>query len=303
MTENTIIGVAMGAALVLIMFSMGLVLTVRDFARVAYAPRAVLFGVAAQVILLPLIAGASVYAFDLSIAAGVGLLLVAICPGGPVSNFFSYVSRGDAALSVTLTLMSTILSLTTLPAIFAWSPMRDFAHGNDTPIGFILKSLLMGVVLPTIVGMIVRIWWPRAAARSAQYLERIGVSLILVVLTLMMYGNRSFYADMTAIVLAAVVFVNIGGMTVGYLLAGMTRQARSTRITYAFEVGLQNVPLASVLAYGLFRTPGNEFLAVVIAVIGLYAIVSVVSALGASFLFKQAVPSVIDGAPATANPK
>jgi BASS family bile acid:Na+ symporter len=289
-SEDAIIGVVMGAALIFIMFSMGLVLTATDFARVVRAPRVVFLGTVAQVVVLPLVAVITVVMSNPPSAVAVGLVLVAICPGGPVSNFFSHVSRGDAALSVTLTLVSTLLSLATLPVIFAWTPMRDAVQGIDTPTGFILQSLVVGVAMPTAAGMMVRLRWPKIAARAARLLEKVGLLLIFVVLSLLMFKNRTFYADTSTALIASVMLVNVGGMVAGYALAAAASMPRATRVTYAFEVGLQNIPLASVLAHGLFSRAGDGTSAVVMAVVGLYAVVSIASALSSVFLFKRMLP-------------
>lgn len=290
MSQGATIGALMAAALVSIMFGMGLLLRREDFARVRLMPRAVLIGSAAQMILLPGLAVVAIVMFGLPAAAGVGLLLVAICPGGPISNFFSHVSGGDGALAVTLTVVSKILCLVSLPAFFTWTPLANYAGMEAVPGVYIMKSLLLGVMLPIAAGMVVRARWPRFAARAGGWLERLGFLLILAVLSMIMYQNRAFYAGITTTLLLAVMFVNVGGMIAGHLLARLSGQPRSIRITYAYEVGLQNIPLATVLAYGLFSAGDPRALVIIEAVIGLYAIVSITSALAGITWFRRSQP-------------
>lgn len=289
MTEDAIIGAVMGAALIFVMFSMGLQLTWLDFRRVALMPGAVFLGMVAQMIVLPAIALAAVYLVDLPAPAAIGILLVAICPGGPVSNFFSHISGGNAALSVTLTMMTTLSSIVTLPAFFLWTPLGEYAQGTEVPALYILKSLFIGVVVPTVVGMIVRAFRHSFAVRIAQRSERLGLFLIFVVLSLILYKNRAFYGDITAGLLVSVAAVNVGGMLGGYALGAMFAQPRSTKITFAYEVGLQNIPLATVLAFGLFANDPRQ-LTIIAAVVGLYAVASIIGALGGVFAFKQLFP-------------
>lgn len=291
MSQSAVIGALMGAALISIMFGMGLLLGREDFRRVRLAPRAVFIGSAAQMLLLPSLAVIGMTIFGLPAAAGVGLLLVAICPGGPISNFFSHVSGGDGALAVTLTVVSKILCLVSLPAFFTWTPLANYAGIETVPALYILKSLLIGVVAPIATGMVVRHWRPDFAKRAGGWLERLGFLLILGVLSLIMYHNRESYAGLTTTLLMAVMFVNVGSMVAGHFLARITGQPQSIRITYAYEVGLQNIPLATVLAYGLFSAGDPRSLVIIEAVIGLYAIVSISSALAGIAWFRRGAPA------------
>lgn len=297
MIDIVVIKVIMACVLLSIMFSVGLVLTAQDFKRVALMPLTVALGLFAQMFLLPLLAYIAIRGLGLETAAAIGILLMAICPGGPVSNFFSYVSGGDAALALTLTVTNTLLCLASIPAFFIWTFLGAHAGGVDVPTLYIIKTLLIQVIAPTALGMIVRAYKPGFAAAAAKYTEKAGMALIMVMLCIIMVNNRAVFKDSAALLLAAVIFVNVGGMIVGYLWAALFRRSRDVRKTFSFEVGLQNIPLATVLSLGMFASDERQ-LAIVMAVVGLYAIISVVSAVCGIFVFKKYLPTAAAAAEA-----
>src|SRR3989339_1604694 len=123
----------MTVVLLFLMFSMGLVTTLQDFRRVMLTSFTMAVGVAAEVFLVPLIALLAVRALDLPPAVAIGIMLLAICPGGPISNFFSHISGGNPALALTLTVITTFLSLVTMPAFFTWTFLGAHAGGVSVP--------------------------------------------------------------------------------------------------------------------------------------------------------------------------
>lgn len=286
MVNDAVIQVVMGSVLLFVMFSMGLVLTWQDFRRVAQMPRTVALGLAAQIILLPLLAIFAIHALGLPTAAAIGVLLVAICPSGPTSNFFSYIAGGDLALSLTLNAMVTLLSLVTLPLLFSWTFLRAHAVGVDIPALYIVKALLLSIVVPTLAGMLIRARRPAFAGRTVKYTEKIGPMLIMLVVALMFIKNRAVLGETGGLLLASAAVVNVGGMLVGYFWAALFRLGADVKKTFSFEVGLQNIPLATTLAYGLFSADERR-LAVILTVIVLYGVMSLISALGGFFIFKK----------------
>lgn len=294
MNWDIVLNATMGIVLLLVMFSMGLSLTPADFKRVALMPLTVALGLAAQLLFLPLVAFAVLRAMGLPEAAAVGLMLVAVCPSGPTSSFFTHISGGDLALSMTLNAGTTLLSIATLPVMFALTLLGAHANGAEVPAVFILKSMSIGVVLPTALGMSLRAWRPAAAAHAAKYSEKAGTGLILFGLAVMIIKNRAIFDDMGWELLAAVLALNVGGMVVGYALGKIFKRGLPVRKTLAFEVGLQNIPLASLLAFGLFSAEPGQ-LSVILAVISMYAILSILSALAGVFVFKR-IPAGINAA-------
>jgi len=280
----------MTVVLLFLMFSMGLVTTLQDFRRVMLTPFTMAVGVAAEVFLVPLIALLAVRALDLPPAVAIGIMLLAICPGGPISNFFSHISGGNPALALTLTVITTFLSLVTMPAFFTWTFLGAHAGGVSVPAKYIMKILLVSVIAPTILGMIVRAKKPEFAARVVKYTEKLGALMILSVIILMFINNRAAFRDIGGLMLAVVCLVNVGGMTAGYLWGIMFRRGRVVAKTIVFEIGIQNIPLATIFAYGLFGADKGQ-LSVISAMIVLYGIVAPLSSLGAVYIFKKFLPS------------
>ena len=130
MDQATLIAVGLPAALFLIMVGMGLSLTLHDFREVLVAPRATLFGLVAQIILLPLVGSGLALALDLSPAMAVGLVIIAACPGGTTSNLFTFLGRGDVVLSIVLTVAASLITIVTLPLFAGWALERFGAAGR-----------------------------------------------------------------------------------------------------------------------------------------------------------------------------
>lgn len=288
MSVDTLIKIVMNVALLFVMFSMGLALTLKDFRRVAAMPGPVARGVVGQMLVLPLIGLMIVFSGNLPTFVALGLMLIAVCPGGPISNFFSHVSGGDSALSVTLTTVTTLMSIVTLPLIFEWTPMGEYADASKVPALHVLKSLVIGVLLPISAGMIARRMMPNRADRISPHLGRIGLGLIFVVLGLLMYKNRALYADVTGPLVFSAVSLNVLAMLAGYYLGAVPGGDLRRGITLSYEVGLQNVPLATVIGYSLFtgHDTAESAMTIVLAVVGLYAVSSIATGLLAVAVFK-----------------
>lgn len=284
------IQVIMTVLLLFLMFSMGLVTTLQDFKRVMLTPFTMGVGVIAEVFLVPLIALIAIRALDLPAPVAIGIMLLAICPGGPISNFFSHISGGNPALALTLTVITTFLSLVTMPAFFTWTFLGSHASGLTVPAKYIMKILLISVIVPTILGMIVRAKKPEFAAQVVKYTEKLGAVLIMCVIGLMFVQNRATIRDIGGLMLAVVCLVNVGGMLAGYLWGTIFRRGRVVAKTIVFEIGIQNIPLATVFAYGLFGAD-KAVLAVITSMIVLYGIVAPLSSLAAVYIFKKFLPS------------
>lgn len=297
MNLDAVINVAMGMVMMLLLFSMGLALTVADFKRVTLMPLTVTLGLVAQMVLLPLAAFLVARALGVPDAVAVGMMLVAICPSGATSNFFTYLSGGELALSMTLNATVTLLCLATLPAFFTFTFLAAYAVGAETPSLYIIKTMLVGLVAPAALGMVIRAWKPAFAGRVAKYTEKAGTWLILVVLALLIFKSRGVLGETAGRLVAVVLALNVSGMAAGYGLGALFGRSLAVRKTFTFEVGMQNIQLAVVLAMGLFA-PDPQLLSVVLAVIAVYAVVSVSTALCCVYFFKR-MPSGA-GAPAAA---
>jgi bile acid:Na+ symporter, BASS family len=230
-----------------IMFSMGVTLSAADFARVLLRPRAVLVGMVLQFTIMPL-AGwgiAKLFAFPPEIAAGV--ILIGTCPGGVASNVITFLSRGDVALSVSMTACSTLLAPVMTPL---W---MSLLAGTTIPVAFdtMMWSIINIVILPTAGGLIVSTLLERKKLRR-QWLDpalsAVAIVAICVVIGIIVAGARQDLLSVGLLVVAAAALHNAFGYAVGYGLARAARLSEAECRTISIEVGMQNGGMGAGLA-------------------------------------------------------
>ncbi|MHA7144584.1 bile acid:sodium symporter family protein [Arthrobacter sp. TmT3-37] len=229
-----------------IMFGMGLTLTPVDFALVGKRPIPVVIGVAAQYVIMPLLGWGVSMALGLPPALAAGVILVGCCPGGTASNVVSYLARGDVALSVAMTSVSTILAPVLTPLLTLWLAGR-YMPVDAAAIGL---SILQIVLIPVVAGLVVRYFLPRLVERLLPALPWISVGAITVVVIAVVSGSAGIIFSAGLLVFAAVILHNGLGYALGYGAARAFRLPTPARRTTAIEVGMQN----SGLAAGLART-------------------------------------------------
>lgn len=229
-----------------IMFGMGLTLTPVDFALVAKRPIPVVIGVVAQYVIMPLLGWGVSMALGLPPALAAGVILVGCCPGGTASNVVSYLARGDVALSVAMTSVSTILAPVLTPLLTLWLAGR-YMPVDAAAIGL---SILQIVLIPVVAGLVVRYFLPRLVERLLPALPWISVAAITVVVIAVVSGSAGIIFSAGLLVFAAVILHNGLGYALGYGAARAFRLPTPARRTTAIEVGMQN----SGLAAGLART-------------------------------------------------
>lgn len=234
----------------LIMFGMGLTLRLPDFTLVITRPLPVLLGVLAQYAVMPLAGLAVATALNLPDELTVGVVLVGCVPGGTASNVVAYLARADVALSVTMTSISTLLAPIVTPLLTLW------LVGARLPVDAagMAVSMVQIVLVPVILGLLVRAFLPRAVAALLPVLPWFSVAAISIVVAIVVSLSAERLIDAGLIVLAAVVLHNGLGLLLGYLAARLTGQPERVARTVAIEVGMQNSGLASGLA-ATFFTP------------------------------------------------
>ncbi len=251
-------------ALMLIMFGMGLTLEPADFLRVVRKPKAKLVGLFCQLVLLPLTALALVLAFGLQGELAVGMLLIAACPGGATSNIISHLSRGDTALSVSLTAVSSLETVFTIPLVVGTALTHFMATEAQVPFRFVetVMQLSLVVLLPVGIGMTVRTKAPRFAATARKPFTVISVVfLVLIILLAVLKEDR--LADHFQQVGLPVLLLNLLTMATGFGVAALARLPRPQQVTVSIESGIQNGTLALGIALGLLDSPAISIPAVV----------------------------------------
>lgn len=246
--DSALTTVGLPLALAIIMFGLGLDLTVADFKRVGRAPRAVAVALACQVVLLPAICFGLVVLFDLPALLGIGMLLLAASPGGTTANLFSHLFRGDVALNITLTAINTVIAVVTLPLITGLAiAFYDRQDDVTMPLVEIVKVFAL-ILLPVGIGMVVNNRAPDFARRMDKPV-RIGSAVILAVLVLgILLDQRENVGDYLADVgLITALFCAIS-LVVGFYVPRAFGVTGPQAIASSMEVGVHNATLAIFVA-------------------------------------------------------
>ncbi|WP_344356996.1 bile acid:sodium symporter family protein [Brachybacterium phenoliresistens] len=245
--------------LAVIMFGMGLTLTLPDFALVARRPLPVLLGVIAQYVIMPLVGlGVSVL-LQLPPELAAGVILVGCAPGGTASNVIAYLAKADTALSVTMTSISTLLAPLLTPVLTLW------LAGQYMPVdgAAMALSIVKIVLVPVILGLVVRLLLGRFVDRILPALPWISVAAIAVVVFAVVGNSAALIASAGLLVLLAVILHNGLGFLLGYGIARALKQPIRSARTVSIEVGMQNSGLAAGLAAQYFSPaaalPGAVF--------------------------------------------
>ncbi|WP_422116393.1 bile acid:sodium symporter family protein [Brachybacterium sp. UNK5269] len=231
-----------------IMFAMGLTLTLPDFALVVRRPLPVLIGVVAQYVIMPLVAVLVTWALQLPAELAVGVILVGCAPGGTSSNVITYLAKGDTALSVTMTSISTLLAPLLTPVLTLW------LAGSLLPVdaGSMAMSIVKMVLIPVIGGLVVRALLRSAIDRILPALPWVSVAGISLVVISVVSGSTEAIVTAGAVVLLAVILHNGIGYLLGYWTARLLKQGERAARTTSIEVGMQNSGLAATLAATAF---------------------------------------------------
>ena len=244
-----------------IMFGMGLTLKAEDFRVVFSRPKDVLVGCLAQFTVMPVLAFLLTRVFRLEPALAIGVILVGCCPGGTASNVITYLAKGDLALSVGMTAVSTLLA-PVLTTLLVWLLAGETV---DVDVIGMLLSILWVVILPIVLGLLVKRFWPRTTERASGYLPALSSLAICVIVLIVIAANAHKLLDGGWVILGVVVLHNICGLAAGYLIGSMLRLTPAKRRAISIEVGMQNSGLASSLAtlhfaaYPLATIPGALF--------------------------------------------
>ncbi|MCG8440050.1 MAG: bile acid:sodium symporter family protein [Pseudomonadales bacterium] len=230
--------------LMLIMFGMGLTLRWDDFRQVFKRPGVIALGVALQYSLMPLLAWTIGRALQLPQELLIGLVVVGACPGGTASNVIAYLARANVALSVSITLTSTLIAVIATP-LLTWCYLGERI---PVPVEGMLVSLLQIVVIPVVAGSALNTFFPRQLATARELFPLLSVIAIVVVIGIIVALNQSRMAEAGIAVFVAVALHNALGLAGGYGIARLLRQDKVTARTLAIEVGMQNSGLGVALA-------------------------------------------------------
>jgi bile acid:Na+ symporter, BASS family len=257
MQSNLFTAVLLPLALSLVMLGMGLSLIPEDFKRIARYPKAVAVGTICQVLLLPLIALLITQIVPMQPTIAVGLIVLALCCGGPSSNLITYLAKGDVALSVSLTAVGSIITVFTIP-VFANLALEHFLGQNaaiEMPIGQTMGQIFLITLLPIAIGMTIRQRFPHIANRLEKVMSRVAAGLLALIIILLVVREGSKLPGFILQVGVGVLLLNVLSMLAGFSIGKVLKLPPSQQICIAIEVGISNGTLALAITAGLLNNP------------------------------------------------
>lgn len=246
--------------LTVLMFDLGLTLEGKDFLLVLQRYKAVIAGMIGQLIVLPALAWCLANAMGLSPIFTIGLVLIACCPGGSSSNIFSMLAKGDVALSVSLTAISSLVTLITVPFIMQWTTAAvGEAIGVTLPVGNLLMQNLVTMLLPILLGIYVRHKWPKAAHKIEGVLSKCAFPALMLLAGIFFVQHRDTIADNLGTLGLAVTVLLLCAIAVAAVLCFLFRLHSQERRTIVIEVGMQNAAQAIAIASSPFVFNDGRF--------------------------------------------
>ena len=260
--EQTLFGISMGQlgryGLVVIMLTMGMHLRLTDFKLLFNRPVSVITGLAGQMLFLPLVAFSLIWLLKPELHIAVGAIVLACCPGAATSNYFSYLVRGDVALSVTLTAISGMLVVITLPLLvnLGFMVFTDSSSDIRLPVLETMLQILQLLILPVAIGMLLRYKLPETIADPLQRLSSgLSFALMMIVVVLSFAGLWGHFGELIVSCGLLAFLTNVITMAAGYGSGVLMKLPLKQRRTLCVEVGIQNFLLAMVIALTVLKNP------------------------------------------------
>ncbi|GAB2778214.1 bile acid:sodium symporter family protein [Rhabdobacter roseus] len=255
MQSNVLTELFLPLALALIMLGMGLSLVTADFKRIVLYPKAVALGILNQIVLLPIIAWLIVLAFGLSNELAVGIIILAACPGGPTSNLIAHLSRGDTALSITLTVVSSAIAVFTIPFLVNLAILHFIPDGQEQvlPIFKTIVSVIIITIIPVALGMGIRSRFPAFAARLERPVRILSAVFLFLIIGAALAKEKENLGEFFRLAGPATLLLNLLTMGVGYGTARLGQLSTKQSLTIAIESGIQNGTLGIAIASTLLQ--------------------------------------------------
>ena len=242
------IGPYISILLGIIMFGMGMTLTLNDFGEVFRQPKSVLIGVLSQFIVMPLLAYALAKGLNLPPEIAIGVILVGACPGGTSSNVMTFLAKGNTALSVAVTSVSTLLAPILTPAII-YVLASEWLEVSASDM---FMSVVKIVLVPIILGLIVQFFLKEQAKKSADIMPLVSVIAIVMIVMAVVAGSKEKIIESGLLIFAVVILHNGLGYLFGFLIAKMFKLNYADQKAISIEVGMQNSGLGAALAAAHF---------------------------------------------------
>jgi BASS family bile acid:Na+ symporter len=252
----------LNAILAVVMFSIALDLKPSDFKALARTPKALLTGMVSQFLVLPVLTYLMLLVTNPQPSIALGLILVAACPGGNISNFITHRAGGNSALSVSMTGIATVAAIFMTPFNVAfwgnlYEPTRAILRQTTLDPVSIAITVFFMLILPLILGIVMNVRRPDLAARIRTTMQRISMAIFIGFIVLALAANWSFFLSFAGAVAGLVVLHNALALSGGYLTATVMRLSEYDRRAITIETGIQNSGLGLVLIFAFFGGLGG----------------------------------------------
>jgi BASS family bile acid:Na+ symporter len=268
---------ALNFILAFIMFGVALEIKTDDFIRLVRSPKIALVGLASQFVILPAATCALVYVIQPTPSIALGMIMVAACPGGNISNFITYLAKGNTALSVSLTAVGTVLAIVMTPFNLSfwgglYPPVAAILHEVSLDALEVLETILLIAGLPLLAGMFVGRHWPAFAALISRFIKPFSIVIFLGFVAMAFANNVDIFTRYIHLVLVVVFFHNAVALASGFYAARIFGLEFRDQKTVAIETGIQNSGLGLLLIFSFFGGLGGA--ALVAAWWGIWHIIS-----------------------------
>lgn len=281
----------------IIMLGMGLSLALDDFKRVWVQPKPIFIGIILQIIGLPILGFAFISILKLDPMLAAAVMLLSACPGGAITNLVSFISKGDAALSVSLTSINSFITVLTIPLVTAFS--LNYFLGADVAEKVNVAALSLGIIIitipPIIIGMIIKAKAPVLAEKSESWVQKGTIIFILFLASFACYSNKHIFLDNYRELSLYAVSLALFSLLFGGVVGVITRLPRKQILTLSIEVGLHNSAMAIVIALSFLGMPSlavfSAFYLIVEYILSGLLMTTMNSSIGTRFLRISAVPT------------
>lgn len=253
--------------LAIIMFGVALGITMDDFKRLFRNPKILLTGIVSQFLLLPLVTFIFIKIIDPMPSIALGMMMVAACPGGNISNFMTQMAKGNTALSVSLTAFATLVSLVMTPFnLHFWgnmyAPTAQILQTVELDPIKLVKVVTLILGIPLVIGMLVRKYKPKLADKLIKVLKPVSLVIFMLFIVIAFYDNVNIFVNYIHYVLIIVIAHNVLALLTGFYFAKIMGLSYQNQKTLSIETGIQNSGLGLLLVFSFFNGLGGMALLV-----------------------------------------
>jgi len=269
MQASTLTAVILPFSLALIMLGMGMSLVPDDFRRVLRYPRAVTIGLGSQLIVLPLVAFALVQLFNLPAELAVGFMIIAACPGGATSNLMTHLARGDAALSITLTAITSLITVFSIPLVVNYALQHFTQVGSEFQLPVVKTIIQIGVItiIPVALGMLIRARAPNFSQRAQASVKLLSMLFLAVLIIAIILKESAMIQENMLTLGPMAITLNLATMALGFYTARFFGLNRPQTTCISIETGVQNGTLGIIIAASILQNPALAVPAVIYSIL------------------------------------